>query len=152
MPLLDPRITAPKPSRSKPAISCSPVPGSRSALAKPCHLPSGKKPVELITSARTASGCSHAQRIPMRPPQSWTTSTHVSMPSSERKRSTDSMWRSQVPGGSGSESPYPAKSGATARQPASATAGITSFHMNDDSGKPCSSRTTGASAGPALAV
>ena len=42
--LLDSRITAPKPSRSMPAISCSPVPGSRSAFAMPCHLPSGKKP------------------------------------------------------------------------------------------------------------
>ena len=130
-------------------MSCSPVPGSRSAFAIPCHLPFGKKPVELITSALTTPGCSHAQRIPTRPPQSWTTSTQRSMPSSRRKRSSESMWRSQVAGGSGSESPYPAKSGATARQPASAMAGITSLHMYEDAGKPCRSRTTGASAEPA---
>ena len=51
-----------------------------------------------------------------------------------RKRSTDSMWRSQVPGGSGSESPNPARSGATAHRPALATAGSSSRHMYEDSG------------------
>ena len=128
------RSTAPNPSRSSASITCSPVPGSFSTFAMPLHFPSGKKPVELITSASTASGCSHAQRSPIRPPQSCTTGTHRSMPSSRRKRSTDSTWRRQVPGGSGGESPKPAKSGAIARHPASATAGITPSHMNDDSG------------------
>ena len=34
------------------------------ACAIPCHLPSGKNPVELITSAATASGWSQAMRTP----------------------------------------------------------------------------------------
>jgi hypothetical protein len=89
--LLDWRITASKPSRVKPSMTCSPVPSSLSAFAIPCHLPSEKKPVELMTSARTASGCSHAQRIPIRPPQSCITGTQRSMPSSPRKRSSASM-------------------------------------------------------------
>ena len=104
------------------------------AVAIPCHLPSAKKPVELITSARTASGWSQAQASAISPPQSCTTGTQRSMPSSRRKRSIDSTCRSQVPGGSGAESPMPARSGATARQPASASAGSASLHMWDDSG------------------
>ena len=115
----------PKASRVAPATNSSPVPGVRIACAKPCHLPSGKKPDALITSASTASGCSHAQRRPISPPQSCSTGTQRSMPSSARRRSTCSAWRSQVPGGSGAESPIPARSGATARQPVAARTGST---------------------------
>ena len=53
------------PARSRPPSACSPTSGVRSALAMPCHLPSGKKPLELITRPATASGCSHAQRRPI---------------------------------------------------------------------------------------
>ena len=149
IPVLDWRITAAKPSRSMPAISCSPVPGSRSALAMPCHLPFGKKPVELITSARTASGCSHAQRSPTRPPQSWTTSTHAldaELASGSARPTRCGAPRcpaDPAPSPRSRRSPVPRRA---SRRPRSA--GITSLHMNDDSGKPCRSRTTGASAGP----
>ena len=91
----------PKPSRVIAATILSPSPSVRSARAIPCHFPSGKNPVLEITRAATASGCSHAQRRPIRPPQSWTTSASRSRPSPSRKRSTASTWRSQVPGGSG---------------------------------------------------
>ena len=56
--------------RVVPSTICSPSPSVRIALARPCHLPSGKKPVALMTSARTCSGCSQAHRSPMSPPQS----------------------------------------------------------------------------------
>ena len=46
----------------------------------------------------------------------------------------DSTWRSHVPGGSGSESPKPARSGAIACQPAWSSAASASRHMYDDSG------------------
>ena len=78
--------------------SCSPSPSVRSDLAMPCQRPSGKNPVSVITSALTASGWSHAQRRPISPPQSCTPSTSRSRPSARRKRSTCSIWRSQVPG------------------------------------------------------
>ena len=41
-------------SRVMPSASCSPSPGVRIACARPCHLPSGKKPVALITRPRDA--------------------------------------------------------------------------------------------------
>ena len=52
-PAIDWRTHAREVVRSIAPIICSPVCGSRSAFAMPCHLPSGKKPVELITSALT---------------------------------------------------------------------------------------------------
>ena len=51
-PRIDWRSTAREAGRGRsPRSSARPCAGSRSALAMPCHLPSGKKPVELITSA-----------------------------------------------------------------------------------------------------
>ena len=64
---------AAKPSRSIASTIASPS-SPRIASAMPCHLPSLKKPVLLITSAATRSGWSHAQASPTNPPQSWTTS------------------------------------------------------------------------------
>ena len=46
----------PNASRVAPSTNCSPSPSVRIALARPCHLPSGKKPVAQMTSARTCSG------------------------------------------------------------------------------------------------
>ena len=95
----------PKAWRVVPSTICSPSPSVRIALARPCHLPSGKKPVALMTSARTCSGCSQAQRSPMSPPQSWTHSATGPPARSAWKRSTASTIRCQVCGGSGGESP-----------------------------------------------
>ena len=69
-------IIWPNPSRVIAASSFSPSPSVRNACAMPDHFPSGKKPVFEITRAPTASGCSHAQRRPIRPPQSWTHERH----------------------------------------------------------------------------
>ena len=79
-----------KPSRSRAPISSSPC-SDRSAFAIPCHLPSAKNPVSLITSASTRSGCSQAQARPTKAPQSWTTSatgpgSSVSIQSPKRSR------------------------------------------------------------------
>jgi hypothetical protein len=130
-------------------MNCSPSPGVRIISAMPCHLPSGKKPVSEMASARATPGWSQAQRRPIRPPQSCTTSSRSSRPRPARNRSSASTLRSQVPGRSGSDSPKPGRSGATARQPASASASIGRRHMNEDDGYPCTSSATGPSAGPA---
>ena len=105
--------SAPGPSASRSMLSTisSPWPSVRRPSAMPCHFPSEKKPVSEMTSALTASGWSQAHRRPISPPQSWTTSATRSSPSSCRNASTPSTCLVHVPGGSGGESPKPARSG-----------------------------------------
>ena len=85
-------------SRSMLSTISSPWPSVRSPSAIPCHFPSEKKPVSEMTSALTASGWSQAHRSPISPPQSWTTSTTRSSPSSCRNASTPSTCRCPRPG------------------------------------------------------
>ena len=143
MPVLTLRSAAARPSSVNASSSASPSPGVRITLARSCQRRSAKNPPSEMTSAVTASGWSHAQRSPIITPQSCTTSATCSRPSAARKRSSVSTWRSQVPGGSGAESPYPGRSGAIARTPAPASAGSSARHMYEDSGHPCTSRATG---------
>ena len=84
-------MSSPKLSRVIPSSSSSPVPSVRIPRAMPCHLPLGKKPLEEITSARTAPGFSHAQRSPISAPQSCITSATGPSASPACRRMTASI-------------------------------------------------------------
>jgi hypothetical protein len=108
------------------------------------------------TSARTRSGRYRQKLQAVSAPQSCA-ATNTCLSPSESRSATRSpttcsaVYCSAPPSGT-SEPPYPRMSGATARYPAAASAGIWWRQVYHVSGKPWSSSTVGAPAGPASAT